>query len=221
MTHVVFSKCFQVHLVREREMQDIRDKITWTKSGRYKQELLDMQWSEGVADSMVENLARNFERVLVQMEFPCSSEVSLALDASSREVKYVFGVLGFPAKAFVLFVNKYGLRTIDDVYDNRHMIERIADDGISETCLWKVTCFISWYIEYLSDNEAEPDLVDVDFNENIWWSYYCYGMEEDDRLERPMFRGCMDARTMKEKNFCMYKEYSNFCELDLIKLAVS
>jgi len=183
--------------------------------------LLSEHWSPAIADSMVDSVACELERRLVQMEFPSDCDISMALATSSREVKFVFGILGFPAKAFVLLVNKYGLATIDDVYWNRDIIGSMAEDGISEGCLWKLECFICWYIEFLSNHEVEPQLIDIDFNENIWWCYYCYGLEDDARLEHPMFRGCTEVHSSMEINFCMYAEYANYCELDLVKLAVS
>jgi hypothetical protein len=182
--------------------------------------LLREGWSTEIADGIVKGCMREYHSSLLKMKKPSAKNISKALAASSREVKYVCGILGFPATTFVLLVNKYGLAGIDDIFNLDDTILDINDDGISETSLWKLKCFKDWYNDFLSDNERWPEIIDIDFNEHEWWGYYCYGREDENTEGRPMFRGDTDHRTDRERHFQMYTQYVNFCELDLIRLAV-
>jgi hypothetical protein len=198
----------------------LEEHIQHCKSGEFREELRQGGWATSVANDIVNSSVHQFESILAKMKKPSAKKISKALCASSREVKYVFGVLGFPVRTFVLLVNKYGLKEIDDILEMDNTILGIQDKGISETSLWKLKCFIEWYIDFLSNFDRWPEIIDIDFNEREWWGYYCYGREDENTEGRPMFRGDTDLITDQERHFQMYTQYVNFCELDLIRLAV-
>jgi hypothetical protein len=209
-----------VRFARKQVRRDIRHKLGMIRSASYKQELMSKGWSSERSDRIAESMAVEFEQRLVEMKLPNSLEVSIAMAGSSREVKYVFGVLGFTAHAFVQLVNKFGFTTIEAIRNNRNNMDMIADLWISSECLWKLMSFICWFEDFVMVHDRLPQVIDIDFNENIWWHFYCYGTDVNGVRPR-IFRGSTIPMMKNDINFLMYTEYVHYSELDLIRLGSS
>jgi hypothetical protein len=215
------SKHYTFDAMRAKKYGELRSQMTYTKSGRYRNSLLQKGWEMPFAKYLVKQRIEHLEAQLFVYKKPSSKSRYKALKASSREVKYVFGVLRFPATTFILLVNKYGVTRLDLIlnFGDRYTIDDIPEEEISESCKKKLNAFIEWFWEFTSNHHRYPEILTDDFNEHEWWRYYCYGREGEFIEGRPMFRDIVAPSSLKETHFAMFDLHSNFCELGLIKLA--
>jgi hypothetical protein len=167
-----------------------------------------------LANDIISCQERSYQRRLLELEVPSHSEIMSALSVSARDVQYVFKVLGFTFKTFVMFVEQHGLSTIEHIVNNRESVEAIDTPGIPEESVLKLVTFIDWHDDFLTEHNHVPQ-VEIHFNKTSWWQWIC-SIDEFSYLERLGLIAHEDV-TMEDSRYFITYFFPHFSELELLR----
>lgn len=105
---------------------------------------------------------------LWEMEIPADTEINTAMEKTSSEVKYVLGVLGFTTRQFVIFTNVLKCRTFPSLFYVDQDWFKGMQLGLQDGVWLKLRDFGVWYECFLEAHVREPEIVEKDFNTNVW-----------------------------------------------------
>jgi hypothetical protein len=125
-------------------------------------------------DSRIANKVRQIkelQRKILEMQIPSLDDAKDALTLASNEIKYVFGVLGFAPKIFVILVGKLGLFSLDRLMNNYHNLEALCEhQDFPDNTYDILQRFADWYDVFQIVHNRKPIVIRKDFNETVWES---------------------------------------------------
>jgi hypothetical protein len=107
-----------------------------------------------------------------EMDIPSDIDINYGLTHASSEVKYVLGVLGFTTREFVVvtvYCGNENCATFDQLFNEK--LREHSFVGMSKDVFEKLEDFAVWYECFLEAYNREPEIVETDFNDNVWRSF--------------------------------------------------